>query len=636
MTYTIPAPDAADFNLAADGYTIPAGDAVDFNLADLGGGAGVYTLVPGIIVSVGTPWRPKPTRQERRTAARHGNAPERPIRRALNASQASQERPRRITAPHGEAPRKPITRRAPWSPVSAQERKTRAPHDQATPLDQASRTAPWAAPSYQRDSYRTNPHENGHPRDIQPTGRWWETDRYGEGVPGVVMDWRPIGPYTSPQAALMNIGTAPPPMQALGDFIIESAMAELEKRVKPADPIIVGPMGQGAPRDQASDLPWGPSGSRDTTLRFEYPVIIVPGPSPGETYPIPIRRLYVVSNSAQIVRVSDGRDIPAQAVTLSISMDSYAWSMTAALSGAQALALAEGTDAEPVEVDVTVNGTTWRLLVDGWTLQEAASGRRGTIRGRSRAAYLAAPYAAPRDYQETSGLNANQLAGQELPPGWTLNWTAATWFVPSGAWQYQGLAPIDAIARIAAAGGAYVQADRSEQVLEVAQRYPVAPWLWDSAATPDFQIPRDVMLQRGSTKKPGQGKNGVFLHGGSTGGILARVTRGGTAGDELLPTIVDPLITDTLPARHRGIEALAATMRQSQEQHELPLSDALGGLILPGRFIEAGHGTGAGFTRDWIGLVNGVTVSAQAQRAGDRGVNLKVRQTLEIERHHEA
>jgi len=35
-TYTIPAPDAADFAFTADGYTIPAGDAVDFNLADLG------------------------------------------------------------------------------------------------------------------------------------------------------------------------------------------------------------------------------------------------------------------------------------------------------------------------------------------------------------------------------------------------------------------------------------------------------------------------------------------------------------------------------------------------------------------------------------------------------------------------
>jgi hypothetical protein len=355
---------------------------------------------------------------------------------------------------------------------------------------------------------------------------------------------------------------------------------------------------------------------------------------PGEPYPIPIRRIYVVSNSAQIVRVSDGRDIPAQAVTLALSMDSFAWSMTAALSGRSAMDLVEGTDAQPVEVDVTINGTTWRLLIDNWSLQEAAGRRGGTIRGRSRSAYLAAPYAATRDYQEASTLLAQQLANQELPPGWTLTWSAEDWTVPAGAWAYQGLAPIDAIARVAAAGGAYVQTDLIADALTVQQRYPTAPWLWASANA-DVEIPRDVIVQRSSQKKPGQGKNAVYLHGGTTGGILARVLRNGTAGDALLPTIVDPLLTDVTPARHRGIAALAATMRQANEQHELPLAADLGGLVLPGAMVAVGEGEGPSFLRDWIGLVNGVTVTAQAQRAGDRGVNLKVRQVLDIERHYE-
>jgi len=124
-----------------------------------------------------------------------------------------------------------------------------------------------------------------------------------------------------------------------------------------------------------------------------------------------------------------------------------------------------------------------------------------------------------------------------------------------------------------------------------------------ASATPHYQVPRDVLLQRSSQKKPGQGKNAVYLHGGANGGVFARVLRNGTAGDQLLPTVVDPLITDVLPARHRGIAALAATMRQSTEQHEMPLSASLGGLILPGSLVGVGEEGGAGFEQDWIGLV---------------------------------
>jgi hypothetical protein len=100
----------------------------------------------------------------------------------------------------------------------------------------------------------------------------------------------------------------------------------------------------------------------------------------------------------------------------------------------------------------------------------------------------------------------------------------ADWSVPAGAWAYQRLAPIDAIARIAAAGGAYVQTDRETKDLYVEQRYPGAPWTW-AQASPDFEIPRDVLVQRSSQKKPGTGKNAVYVHGGAVGGVYKRVLR---------------------------------------------------------------------------------------------------------------
>ena len=50
------------------------------------------------------------------------------------------------------------------------------------------------------------------------------------------------------------------------------------------------------------------------------------------------------------------------------------------------------------------------------------------------------------------------------------------------------------------------------------------------------------------------------------------MVRTGTDGLPSGSTIVDPLITATDAARVRGIVAIAASLRQSRESHELPLS----------------------------------------------------------------
>jgi hypothetical protein len=634
MTYTIPAPDAADFNFAAEGYTIPAADAVDFNLAELGGGGGVYTIVPGVIASVGTVWRKRPARKQHVVASGFGDAPERTIRRALNAADAERIHYNPTVSGFGDAPERSIARSLAHEDSNPRDTCRSSPHGNARQLDGASRLSQWANASITLDPPWFMMHEDGTPRDIQPTQRWWETDVYRQGVPGEVVFWRRQGAYISPAAVTANLHVVLPPTTPWPDFRIIDGETTLEARISPSDPYVRTRHGVAEHRDVDPALPWGPGGRRDTTLDFEYPAEGDTVPAPGDTFLIPVRRLYVVSNSAQIVRVSDGRDIPAQSVQLSTSIGNFGWSMSASLSGRDTLALVEGTDGEPIEVDVTINSTTWRIIVDGWSLSEASTGRRGTIRGRSRSAYLAAPYASPGDHEQTSSILVQQAAADALPPGWNLSWSAADWIIPANVFKYQGQTPIEVVNRLAEAGGAYVQTDREGDILLVKQRYPLAPWLWH-LRSPDYEIPRDVIVQRGSTKKPGQGRNAIYIHGGRTNGILARVLRQGTAGDNLLPTLVDDLITDTVPARHRGIAELAAQMRLSQEQHELPLSVSLGGLMLPGSFVAVGDAPGGVFSQDWIGLVNGTTVSAQAQRAGDRGVNLKVRQLLEIERHFE-
>lgn len=256
----------------------------------------------------------------------------------------------------------------------------------------------------------------------------------------------------------------------------------------------------------------------------------------------------------------------------------------------------------------------------------------GTIRGRSRSAYLAEPYAATRDFQQAAvARSIQQLAGDELPAGWTLNWSAVDWVLPASTFKYERLAPMDAISSLARSAGGFVYTDPLAQTISVFPRYPAAPWNWE-AQVAALNLPRDVLFQRSSDKSPGTAANAVYVHGDGSGAILAKIRRTGSAGDVLAPTIVDALITDNNAARERGIGALAQTARQSVERYDLPLGATFGGLRRPGELVAIGSGD-APFVKDFTAFVQGVSVSAVAGRATNGGATLQVRQSLILERY---
>lgn len=337
---------------------------------------------------------------------------------------------------------------------------------------------------------------------------------------------------------------------------------------------------------------------------------------------VPIRRVYIVLDSASLVRVADNAEIPVQALALAIDTDSWAWSLRATLAGRAALALVRGTD-EPVEVEAEINGYKWRALVDSWQVSRAWARGDYTITGRSRAASLASPYAAARTYTETAQRTAQQLAEQELPLGWTLDWQLPTWLVPAGAWSYSERTPIEAIATIAASAGGYLQPHRTDPKLIAAPRYPTPPWKW-ATATPDLTLPLDIITELGSDWQPRPEYNVVFVRGRDQG-VLLRVHRDGTAGDIDAPMVVDPLITETAAGTARGTTILAAAGLQSRETLTLPLDDGLAGLLTPGQLLKVTDGA-----TDWRGLIRGVSV-----RASLNGRNLSVRQAVDVERHYE-
>jgi len=633
MPYLNPPGAVADFDLKEGGrYLNPPGAVADFDLADYGLPEIIYPPVPGVVASYGTRWN-RPGIKELRLASLFGAPTPREITPRIAANSASARPDPTINARHNDAPRRDQSRASPWGAAQARERGLTAPSNQAPPKDLDSHAIGWQDAGRQLAADMRSSFLVATPwKDRQAVEQWRSSAVH---APTWTREGNIPGPLAIPLQGLANI-TLDRRLRPYSPGHIVLGYQWQANPVQPKDSTFIAPHSDADNKDIKHTMPWGPGGARDTTLDFEYPDYSGPvtDPDQPETFFIPTLRIYIVTNSASIVRVSDSRDVPASAVSMSISADTYSWDMSATLSGRDALALVEGTDGEPVEVDVTINGEAWRVLIDGWRLSEAWRSNGGTVRGRSRAAYLAAPYAQPRDYVEGSSQLAQQLADQELPPGWTLQWDIDDWTVPAGAWKYQGLSPIDAISRIAAAGGGYVQADRSLDKVIVRPLYAAAPWAL-GAETPDFAIPRDIIVQRSSDKRPGQGVNAVFVHGGDPGGILAKVVRTGSAGDVLTTTVVDSLITATEPARARGIAAIARTSRQSSESHELPLSEAYGGLIETGSLVAIGGEVDGEFSGDWRGIVRGVSVRAAATRARNGGVALSVRQSIEIERHFE-
>ncbi len=627
--YSQPPAVALDFVFSRKLYVQPSAGFADFDLKADAQASMEFSPIPGVIASYCAAWNPQPKTKQSALAFLFQQAEKLDIFRAANSDQASVVLDDGLTARHGNAQPRPRTVASGWDDSAQAKGNTlQARYSDAPAKDIDGKIAAWETASVLADTSISSSFVVDTPwKDRQITEAFHSVSMYAK-------------PWKKPE-------NKPEPFGAT-----QTGIASLEfydrKNIRRADIYEIGSEWEnvaiqpkeanwsmrhkrGPAKDRNESLPWGPSGYRDTTLEFVYPDY--DGPiGAGETFIIPTLRFYIVANTAQIVRVSDGSDVPASAVTLSISTDQYTWSLSATLAGSSALALVEGTDGEPVEVDVIINGITWRVLLDGWGLTEAWAKKGGVVKGRSRSAYLADPYADSRDYMEGSGLNAQQLAAQELPPGWSLDWNMVDWFVPAGAWQYQGLSPVAAIAKIAAAGGGYVQPHLSSDTIIVNPLYPSAPWALGAAA-PDFLMPKAIILQRNSQKAPGQGVNGVYVYGGTTGAVHTHVVRTGSDGLPGAPTVVDSLITDTAPARHRGIAAIAAGGRQSREVYELPLSAGLGGLIDVGSLIEIGEEVDAAFIGDWRGLVRAVSVSAGAVRAGNGGAALSVRQNIEIERH---
>lgn len=347
-----------------------------------------------------------------------------------------------------------------------------------------------------------------------------------------------------------------------------------------------------------------------------------PGPHPGATVVVPIRRVYIVTNDIALIRVDGSVPLPAYAFALSLDADSWTWQWSATLPASVLPNIEPATAGTPVEVQASINGVPYRLLIERVQRARQFAQDRLAVSGRGTAAILDAPYAPVMDFDNASGArSAQQLMGDVLtingvPIGWAVDFGLTDWAVPAGAWSHQG-SYISAINAIAQAAGGYVQPHATAQTLRVLHRYPLAPWDW-STVTPDIELPLAVTSVEGVdwVKKPAY--NRVYVSGADGSGILGQVSIAGTPGDESAPMVTDALITHADAARQRGRAILSDTGPQALVSLTLPVLPETG-LILPGQFVRRTDGAAS---------VQGYVRATSLQWSRPR-----MRQTIEVQTH---
>lgn len=348
-----------------------------------------------------------------------------------------------------------------------------------------------------------------------------------------------------------------------------------------------------------------------------------PGPGPGASVVVPIKEVYLTINSALLVRVDNGRYIPATSMSMSLDVDSWTWSFSAAVAGSALADLQPNSNGDPTVVQATLNGVDYRFAVERVSRERTFNASQLRVSGRGLGAELDAPYSAQMSFGNTQVRTARQLIADILtinnvPIGWAVgNWGPTDWRVPAGVFSHQGTY-ISAMNAVVGAVGAYLQPHNTGREFDVLLRYPTPAWEW-SSVTPDFELPAAVTTHEGFEWADKPAYNRVYVMG-QEHGVQGRYTRRGTAGDMLAPPVVDPLITHADAARQRGRAIISDTGRIATVTLRLPVL-AETGIVKPGKFVRYVEGANS-----HVGVVRGVSVA----------VNMPtIYQTLTVETHVE-
>lgn len=345
-----------------------------------------------------------------------------------------------------------------------------------------------------------------------------------------------------------------------------------------------------------------------------------PGPEPEQPqFVIPLLRVYMTVHTIDAVLLPSMERLPLKGITVSSDDDGFGWNLTASGPADPLLDMLSPVGGEPKQIKVSIDGIDFVFAVEQPERTRRFLEHAVQVRGSSVTALLGAPHVAESAWSTATALTAQQIILQALQfTGVDLDWRIDDWLVPAAAWSHQGT-PLSVAQRVAEAGGAVLRSHRTLPTLQVAPRFPRAPWEW-GAATPNVLMPGHIITTDGLQSTAGVGFNAVYVSGSVQGAIVGHVVRTGTIGDVLAPEVSDRLVTDVVSARQRGISVLSAAALKRRQTMTVPLltGGTNPGLILPGYLIQVQE---PGET--WRGLVRGITVTT--------GVPT-VRQQLVVER----
>lgn len=378
------------------------------------------------------------------------------------------------------------------------------------------------------------------------------------------------------------------------------------------------------PVDVRRQIPWTKYSQQ---LRLGWMVVTLPGGpeiNPQGTVLVPIRQVYLMLNLATLNRVDDGTALPVLALSASTDVDSWAWRVEALLPSSSIDAVMPALDGACVMLQATLNGHPVRWMAERVSLERVFGQSRIRVSGRSPSAVLSDPYAVNYSFASAQIITAQQAAtaaitAAGLPTGWSLGWHITDWLLPAGLWQHQGT-PLSAVLRIAQAAGAYVQTDAVRSTLHVRNRYPYAPWNWESLV-PDVVLPTDVVSREAVEWVDKPAYNEVYVSGEALG-VLGHALKSGTTGGLAAPMVVDDLLTQEPAARQRAQAILSDTGRQSRITLSLPITEETS-LLQVGQLIDITDGAGSSMTRR-RGLVRSVSIAFDRPSA---------RQSVEVQAH---
>ena len=189
----------------------------------------------------------------------------------------------------------------------------------------------------------------------------------------------------------------------------------------------------------------------------------------GNTNDLPILPGYIMHN--KITADLNGEPLDLLALTLTTDTASYCWQGDITLSPASfvKLKIDQRAAGDEAVITVRINGQRWDILAEDYRDTRKFIGHTYTVTGRSITAKLGADYAKGRHSKYDAARYARQIADEQLNllPYRIAAWEAVDWLIPGDSYTVSGQTPIEVIADLAKAAGAYVESHPYEAQLFV-------------------------------------------------------------------------------------------------------------------------------------------------------------------------